>query len=387
MKVLVCLISQQHIPNLLSVHHLHPDMLVLIATPFMKQKAQYFLEALSAGGVTFTQNQNAIITELPNEDSVRAMRNVLHEIYDTLTRQHDQIDWYINLTGGTKPMSIGAYMFFERLDANFLYINNSKPQHLLRLDQDEDGIPKNEIMNHRPTLREFVRGYGFTLETSDENIQAAREQANTWWQCARTFAEHEHSVVTMNNTRRNKARDKGITLNADEIVVQSPAAKEALHNTFNTGQKLNKHAMRFLTGDWLEVFFYGLLERHKETLNLWDTSLGLQVRGTSANEYDVCYLLNYSFCNIECKTGNQSQQDTIAALYKINATMKQFQALRVRSFLASTSEHMLSGEGIKEKFANRASALDITLISRHDIQHLARHHDSSEVVKKVLTVR
>jgi len=144
--------------------------------------------------------------------------------------------------------------------------------------------------------------------------------------------------------------------------------------------------MSFLTGDWLEVFFYGLLKRHKDALNLWDTSLGLQVRGKSQNEYDVCYLRNYSFCNIECKTGNQNPKDTTDALYKINATMKQFQALRVRSFLASTSERLLAGDNIKDKFVNRATALDITLLSRHDIRQLARHHDNSEVVKKILAV-
>ncbi|NPV63066.1 MAG: DUF1887 family protein [Methanotrichaceae archaeon] len=51
MKVMVCLISDQHVPNLLSVHAVEPDLLFLVETPGMKAKrgASNFIRALRMG--------------------------------------------------------------------------------------------------------------------------------------------------------------------------------------------------------------------------------------------------------------------------------------------------------------------------------------------------
>ena len=47
MRVLLCLLSDQHVPNLLSVHHFQPDRVILIRSAAMAKAAEYFLDALA----------------------------------------------------------------------------------------------------------------------------------------------------------------------------------------------------------------------------------------------------------------------------------------------------------------------------------------------------
>jgi hypothetical protein len=57
MTVLLCLLSEQHVPNLLPVHHFEPDWLVLVETAGMKrrQAAANFLQALRLGGREYSE--------------------------------------------------------------------------------------------------------------------------------------------------------------------------------------------------------------------------------------------------------------------------------------------------------------------------------------------
>ena len=52
MRTLLCLLSDQHVPNLLSVHHFQPDRLVLVESRQMRERkvGDHFLQALRWAG-------------------------------------------------------------------------------------------------------------------------------------------------------------------------------------------------------------------------------------------------------------------------------------------------------------------------------------------------
>jgi hypothetical protein len=116
MKVLLCLLSEQHVPNLLSVHHFQPDRLVLVESEVMKAKksAAHFLSALKLGGLDY--DGRCEIEWLHAEDSLEAIRGALRQAYG----KHPSADWIANLTGGTKPMSIATYEFFKALEGRLV---------------------------------------------------------------------------------------------------------------------------------------------------------------------------------------------------------------------------------------------------------------------------
>ncbi|MGB2611809.1 MAG: hypothetical protein WBC80_22795 [Isosphaeraceae bacterium] len=55
MRTLLCLLSDQHVPNLLSVHHFKPDRLVLVESQQMQERkvGDHFLQALALDGLNY----------------------------------------------------------------------------------------------------------------------------------------------------------------------------------------------------------------------------------------------------------------------------------------------------------------------------------------------
>jgi len=108
MKVMVCLISDQHVPNLLTVHAVEPDLLFLVETPGMKSKraAANFIKAIRMGN---SKKPKCRIKTLMEENSIRATS----ELLETIFFNYSEAEWIVNITGGTKPMSIGAFEFFK----------------------------------------------------------------------------------------------------------------------------------------------------------------------------------------------------------------------------------------------------------------------------------
>lgn len=183
MKVLLCLLSDQHVPNLLSVHHFSPDRLVLIESTAMKSKqsASNFLRALGAGGLDFGSDERCNILPLEDVNDLNAIRSCFQQAYG----KYPSAKWVANVTGGMKPMSIAAYEFFKALGARVIYIDAAKPDRILGLD---GGTP--EQCQHDLSIREFVAGYGFEASKSDQAIRQAEERAERWWPCAKAIAQH-----------------------------------------------------------------------------------------------------------------------------------------------------------------------------------------------------
>ena len=123
MKVLLCLLSDQHVPNLLSVHHYVPDQLVLVESTQMESRkvASHFLKALKLGDLDYDARHH--IEPLNAEDNLAAVRRALQLAYAKFSRG----EWIANLTGGTKPMSIATYEFFKALGGKLVYTNVVSP--------------------------------------------------------------------------------------------------------------------------------------------------------------------------------------------------------------------------------------------------------------------
>lgn len=369
MKALVCMLSAQHVPNLLSVHHLRPDRLVLVVTTDMaKRRADAaFLDALAHGQMDYRERYEALPIE--SEDNIPQIRAALEEMH----QRHPGWQWIANLTGGTKPMSIAAYEFFKQAGARLLYINASRPAEILGVD---GGPP--EVCQHRPTVQEFLAGYGFSFQQSVESMKQSEARDLRLYDCARVLAEHAtgDDLLKLPDEVRQDARDKGLTLAEDHLRPwpgEVTAAACAAGIELRAGGALDKYAVRFLTGEWLEVFLFGLLRKHAGPLGLWDAHRGVKpVRGGVSNDLDVAFMRDYQMQIIECKTGPQEHDAKGDVLFKIEAVRRQYGALRVRSYLATTSDNVLDRKGaVRKALAERAGLYDCRILARQQIQQLA----------------
>jgi hypothetical protein len=387
MTILICLLSEQHVPNLLAVHHFKPDKLVLVETLGMaKRKASdNLLKALQSGGLDYSERCH--VENLDQEDNLDAIRKSLHRAYS----MYPSDDWIANITGGTKPMSIAAYEFFHALGARLVYVNAAAPNKFIGFDGKAE-----EICAYHPSIKEFLLGYGFDSQKKEEDIHESETRAQQWWNCARIIAARSQDPILLrfnSSAHRNQARDKGLDLcdcQFQAIPDLASAVKEhfglQIENESFRGH-LNKYAARFFTGEWLEIFIWGLLHQQSEPLNIWDVRLGLHPgkdNPRTENDFDVTFLREHSLSMIECKSGSQEHDPEVDALHKIEAVMSQFRALRVRSYLATTSANILDSEGkIKTPIANRASIYGCRIIAMDQIRKLACEPDNADSIRTI----
>lgn len=396
MKVLLCLLSDQHVPNLLSVHHFNPDRLVLIQSTDMQRKeaARHFREALRRGGRDFTTNDRCHVQPLEAEDNLDAIRKSLQQAYGRYPAE----DWIANLSGGTKPMSIATYEFFKAVGARLVYVNFQKPNVLLGMD----GRPA-ETCTYRPTLGEFLAGYGFESTKKQEDVDAAEARARSWSACATQIALrcpeqllrlgdlHDPSV----KKRWDDARKKGMDLAPGQLSPAESELRKALSSSLGLREdpdglrgKLDKYAVEFLTGGWLETFLWGLLERHAQALDIWDVRLGLRpgkVGVTTDSEFDVAFMHDYRLSMVECKSGSQEHDPGAEVLHKVEAVVRQFRALGIRSYLATTSANVLGKDGkLKPSIRDRSGIYQCRILVGDEIRELAQKADDAETVRKLI---
>ncbi len=191
MKILLCLLSDQHVPNLLSVHHCMPDQLVLIESTRMQKRetAKYFLRALKLGNLDYDTRHH--IEPLNAEDNLASVRQVLQRAYGKFSTG----EWVANLTGGTKPMSIATYEFFKALGGKLIYTNFEWPARLIDMSTGQV-----EDCTHRLGIKEFVAGYGFEPKKSDQKLEEAEARASGWADSANVLARHalEKDILDLN---------------------------------------------------------------------------------------------------------------------------------------------------------------------------------------------
>lgn len=383
MRVLLCHLTDQHVPNLLSVHHYKPDQLVLIESQDMHKRsmARHFLNALKFGDLDYDARYH--IESLGAEDNLAAVRQALQRAYGKFSAA----EWIANLTGGTKPMSIATYEFFKALGGKLVYTNVTRPATLIDLESGQT-----EECNHRLPIKEFLAGYGFESRKADDKIAEAEHRARGWAPSAKLLAKHacDQDILHLNDQEREAARGKGTTLPVEKFRFPAEAQKE-LRRIWLDGQnsrELTKYEVQFLTGGWLEVFFWNLLSHHANTLGIWDVRLGLEVRrcgDRSGNDFDVSFMHDYSLSMIECKSGAQDHDPGTDILYKIEAVTRQFRALRVRSYLATTSSNVLDkDQKIKLSLRTRSEIYNCKILTASEIIQLASESVTADQIKAVL---
>ncbi len=382
MKVLLCLLSDNQIPNLLSIHHYKPDRMVWVVTEHAEKMRlpSKLRSALERG--SFIPEVEPAIVELTSPDDMTAVRAAMRKAFS----RFPEADWIANVTGGTKPMGIGAHMFFHNLGFETVYTEFSKPLLVCGL---AGGKP--QTMIHRPGIAEYIATYGFELLKNPE--AAARDAANAeaWAECARVLAAHrsDYYIVKLHDEPkeadklRKKYREKGMELDPASInLPKESEAYQAILHSFLGGReqpaRISAYQFKFLSGDWLTMFFYDLLRRHAVSLGINDVRLEIEVgpfgaKSDQGNEWDVGFMRDAALYTIECKSGRHGYDTDGNILYKIEAIRNQF-GPGVKTLLATNGGHVYQNgrDGALNKTVDtRAANYGCRMILDKDIWKLA----------------
>lgn len=299
-RFLVSIISKHTLPNFLVAVELanQYDEHLLLVTPAMEQNASLFLEALS-------DNKTVHILKV-DESNIISINEVLQT-----QNFHPEDEFIINLTGGTKILSLGVYSFFMKHRSWFVYVPYGQNK---IMDLRNDVIP----INYRVSLSEYLKLYGLTYEdiSEDEFLKSKKE----------TFALLE------------KLRKKNMYLNYDPRIRAAKSNDPDISNSV----ELSATERKYFSGQWFEEYIYYFI-RDKFDLSADDIAMGLKLYRNEEdlmndNELDIAFMKDNKLHVIECKSGLGTSHKYLSkslfdVMYKSTAIAKDM-GLEVSSYLA-----------------------------------------------------
>lgn len=354
-KITVSLVGKQTQPNILLIKELaHHDPQnfkhVLIYSTDTEKQIGFIKKTCSE----FQEAQ--FIDILVQEDDIKGIQNEL----DKKLSVEDEDEIFVNITGGTKVMSLACYDYFQKLNAKILY------QNIRRLSEYQiiQPLQKNKFVKYSYSLnlKEYLNGYGIQIQNPNKlhELTQAKEFTLELFDHSASFSGDDWRAINLIRKFRDKnmnLAEEGKHLQSEELEFVSTflskikfAQKESL--------KLSKAETKYLSGDWFEEYVY---VRLKTLADFKDDFWGMGIQISIDNELDILFM-NHNVLNmIECKTrmvsegGHNILTETI---YKSDSLKSKF-GLQVPTFLVSLDRKEDLEKGIK-----RSEAAGIKIINR-----------------------
>lgn len=287
---LVSLISEQTIPNVQFINELKQtiDHYIFITTEKMMKNgvSEWIKSACSI--------QNKDVTEI----------QVNQFEYDDIIIKLDQFDFdqfdkkCVNLTGGTKMMTLAAFDYFKELGAEIYYVTGTNDEYI----KLSPGRRKKTLQLYsKINLNQYLTAYGFKITQSTPS-GISQEQNEIIFKSYLDGIFHNYTeLLNVLRSFRNKAIKEIESIeNLDRFITDigySPKTKGTL----------DKYEVKYLTGEWFEDF---VANKIKSELNLSDNEIetGLHISKKNknnesiTNEMDVLFVFKNNLYTIECKT-------------------------------------------------------------------------------------
>ncbi|MBN1296881.1 DUF1887 family protein [bacterium] len=353
--ILVSLISDHSIPNFLIIRELPDvDRYLFISTEQMEEKKKTFWLCKSAN----LSPETCMKPIMVQEDS-------LVDIQDKLSRiEFDDDDRFtVNLTGGTKIMSIGVYNYFRNRDSRVLYVPIGKNVHRQIFPDIKN---RERSIDYRMSVREYVTSYGldYAAEPKLDTVRGLEDTAAFYRFHEAMDDTGQQILTTLRSMRKRKKKQTPLAEIPDVAAwLAGSPFRPAIPN------HLLKEEIRYLTGDWFEesIFF-----RIRERLALPDgaVSHNLQlVRKDVKNEFDIVFTQDNRLHVVECKTAVDDEKRSIVddALYKLGALQKDF-GLNPRLTLVTLAQSGTRRIDITDDHRKRAEWMGIAIADRNVVQ-------------------
>jgi len=318
--ILISLLSEQrmqHVIPLLQQGDAY-EKLVLVASGEKGQQDRHFLrigrEIVSAlAGVIPVEIHNKAVDPM----SVDSCAGVIDALIEAAGGGQHVV---VNISGGTKPMSIGAHQAARGHQALCLYVD-TKSERIFRYQQT---LTTSDSFNLRPLgVRRYLALHGKELDE-----ERCRETALSEGEMMLGAALLEgrpasltQLLVMRSQARQARGRDGGARLPsrnwrafADLVEVMRAAGYMHAEGAF---LQLSPQGCALLDGGWLESYVYQAL---KACPDFMDVQARLHLSGVE-NELDVACTMNAKLGIVECKSGGVRGQGMLNRLLALKQTL------------------------------------------------------------------
>lgn len=372
---LVNLVSEQTVPNIIVADHFKPDFLLFVTTDDMEKrgKSEAILETLKKRGRDYTEACEKLVVA-PN-----SIIDLQTKVSNWYSQCNEEYQFVVNLTGGTKLMSIAAYDLFTDFGSEMIYVPIPKNEYLIPFPKRR---PKEPIkMPERLSVSEYLTAHGVSIQ-NEAHLQRIKEEASARRELTNFIFANYLAVEGFlkwfwveTNGMNKKALKKGCSFSG-KFTRQNPEQETLLdllgfEKTDDTvSRTIGEQDWRYIRGGWLEErLFLAISETAPAAV---DIQLGIYCRDAkgNTNEFDVLYTWENSLFLVECKSLEAKEDAEKDFLYKLGALRRQF-GLTPRAYLATTSGKILDSDGkIKPHLLERATQFQTTIIALRKVQDL-----------------
>ena len=367
----VCLVSEQTVPNILGIHYLRPDDVLFITTSKMNERSKvaHILDTLKEVELDYNGRYNQVEVR---EDSILDCKQKL----DIWINGKEESDFSVNLTGGTKIMSIAAYEYFKEYGCTMIYVPVGRNDFITVFPRKTS--IRSTPLSLRLSVANYLAAYGSRVTNRAKlvnNRQDAEKRKDFSEWIVTHYAETKSLLERFSEKLRKRRDDRNGYYFKTSYVPQNSFEKEffeAADFSCENGiysKHLSQSEIIYLTGGWLEEYCYNEIARFQNQ-GIDDAVIGIIAEAEGhKNEFDVMFTKDNALYTVECKSLDQNDDRKAEALYKIAALQKDF-GLRVESFYVSTSPHVLKNGEIRPSIIARAEQFKTVVVPPHEVKNI-----------------
>ena len=410
--IIVSIISEHNLPNISLVRNITADYYLDILTE--KSKKEYYdhyLNAVTDDKTSYiTDRFENIIVDESNAENIISQLSTKSYMFD----EAEKI--YINVTGGTKLLSLYSYIFFKEhyfSKSTFYYMNITSSSNVF-IDLD---TKKNIEMKNVVSLKQYLRSYQYVIahegnENFSYNAASVILKEFTGQQYIQIRSLLNDLLDILNNrylkNKSVKAKELYDSFNIRDIIDElknkfgekqkykntianifnnktnicqfiDNIAEKVNHPKFRNSANMNIKTFRYIISTFLEEYIYYFIkeeifkntnqenmapENLKQSLRL--ENISNQNKNDYIPELDVLFYYNNILCYIECKSG------TYPELIK-NSTIKQkaiSSTLGISAYSLFVVLNEFKTESEKNTLKNlrdKADSFKIKIITKEDL--------------------
>lgn len=357
LKTLVSLVSDQTIPNVELIKEFGEKDVdyLFITTKQMQKQLEWIVNTTKINSYAKIEvdafNQKDIIEKLNNYDFGSG-------------------EIILNVTGGTKLMSLVINEYFKNLGAIVYYLTGHSKTYVKLFPYR--GV-KDFVLRERLSLKEYLEANGFGIVESEVSSSIELTERFLNFFVSGNNYEDNKAVLRKIQSLRKKKKFKVESIKGLQNLLK--ALKYKGDNT-----TLTKYDARYITGDWFEEYIFF---RVKKDLELKNDEIGIGYKLTKENvqnEIDILFVFNHKLYTIECKTsfydyrlqenGEEKKINLMGEIiYKSDALRAKF-GLFARTYILTLGEMRDEKGNILQNFkdhVDRAEVSKIQIISRKEV--------------------
>lgn len=345
--ILVCLVSDQTIPNVQFIkwyfnNNIQNMKILFLSTKEMekKEKSKHIQAALT--DINKFLEYDVITT---NENDIDTTNNIFEKYFS----ENKFNKFIVNITGGTKLMSLATFQFFMQKENTEIYYQPIGKS-LQQLYPETKKYDIFEILS----LEEFLNAHGINFSFDNVCVKD--------WDFNKTvfdkIVKHHHHLISKMVILQNTSWFKNIykrkdSLNFEEIpeekfsnIEEISVNKEEICELIKLfgfdSKSVELSHIRYITGGWFEEYVYQKICNENSNVDKKNVALNVNIsKGNDKNELDIIYLDKNNMLHIiECKSfldGKDGSKILTEALYKLQAIIKTKFGLFVKHHLYTKS--------------------------------------------------